>query len=99
MNDTTKKLLILLGVVVAAAVAYLVYSNMPEKDILTVTTADINAASAQTREFRVILSDLQTINVSSSLLDDVNFLDLTDRTQTIEARPFGRSNPFSIATQ
>lgn len=53
-------------------------------------------AEYQTREFRSILSDLNSINLDSSLVTDGNFLKMEDVTQEIIDRPVGRPNPFEV---
>jgi hypothetical protein len=51
-------------------------------------------AVTQTREFRNILNDLNSISIDRVLLQDDDFLKMEDHTLPISDRELGRSNPF-----
>ncbi len=93
-----KNLIILLVLIALGAVGYFMFFNSSDSSIVSTSgTANIGSQAAfQTREFKSILNDLNTIDLDSQLLQDSNFLQLNDHTQPVPERPYGRSNPFLI---
>lgn len=71
---------------------WFVWADMNSDDVSTSDPRE--QAEYQTREFRSILSDLNSINLDSPLLTDASFLRMDDITQEILDRPIGRENPF-----
>lgn len=96
MTPVLKNLLILLVLLAVAAGGYYVYSNSGTSAIVTTGGSNLDSQAAfQTREFKRILNELNSISLDAPLLQDPNFLRLTDHAQPIVERRYGRPNPFS----
>lgn len=91
-----KNLIILLILIALGAFGYFMFFNSSDDSIVaTGSGVDVDSQAAfQTREFKSILNDLNTIDLKTPLLEDSNFLQLKDHTQPVSERPYGRSNPF-----
>ena len=97
MTSMLKNLIILLALIALGALGYFIFFSSNDSAIVSTSgSANVNSQAAfQTREFKRILNDLNTIDLDSPLLQDTDFLQLRDHTQTVSERPYGRSNPFS----
>lgn len=92
-----KNLLILLVLIALGAVGYFMFFNSNDSSIVSSGGTNVSSQAAfQTREFKNILNDLNTIDLNSELLRDNKFLQLRDHNQPVTERPYGRSNPFLI---
>lgn len=99
MSSLLKNFLILLILIALGVLSYFLFFNSTDTTI--VSTINGNSVSSQaafqTREFKAILNDLNTIDLNSPLLTDSNFLQLKDHKQIVTERLYGRDNPFLIS--
>ena len=99
MTPLLKNLLILLLLIGLGALGYFLFFSEGNDSIVTssATGSSVDSQAAfQTREFRRILNELNTIDLDIPALQDPDFLNLTDHAQPIPERPFGRENPFAV---
>jgi hypothetical protein len=94
MSSTLKNLFVLLILILLGALAYFMFFSNPDSDIVSSDGTTAAQAAVQTREFKRILDDLNSIELESPLFEDRTFLSLTDFSQQIVDRPYGSSNPF-----
>lgn len=96
MSSVLKNFLILFTLIALGVFGYILFFNADSSTIVSSdNTGGINSQAAfQTREFKAILNDLNTINLASPLLQDSRFLQLKDHNQVVSERPYGRVNPF-----
>ena len=96
MTAMFKNLIILLVLIALGAFGYFMFFNSSDNSIVSTSgNGNVNSQAAfQTREFKAILNDLNTIDLDSPLLQDSKFLQLNDHSQPVSERPYGRQNPF-----
>ena len=97
MTPLLKNLLILLCLIGLGGLGYFVFFNDSDSSIVSTSGSggDVNSQAAfQTREFRRILNELNTIELDTPILQDPDFLGLVDHALPIVDRPYGRPNPF-----
>jgi hypothetical protein len=97
MSSLLKNLIIFLTLVALGGLGYYLFFNGGSDDIVSTSGSNnvSSQAAFQTREFKSILSDLESVDLDTSLLQDSNFLQLKDHSQLVSERPYGRTNPFS----
>lgn len=98
MSSTLKNLFVLLILILLGALGYFLFFSAGDDSIVSTdgSTGGAAAAAMQTREFKRILDDLNSIELDSPLFADRTFLELIDHSQPIVDRPYGSNNPFSV---
>lgn len=94
MSSTLKNLFSVLLLILLGALGYFMFFSGSGSDIVSSDGTSAAQAAIQTREFKRILDDLNSIELESPLFEDRAFLSLIDLSQQIVDRPYGNSNPF-----
>jgi len=97
MDDFIRRyqnILIIIGLVVAAFVAYSLFFTGTPRDALTTENID-PTSSAVEQELIGLLLQLRSIELDVSFFSDTRFRSLEDFGQDVVNEPVGRTNPFA----
>ncbi len=87
-------MIIVLGILVIATVAYTVMVGERD-DSLLVSEGATNTSLVLQNELLALLLDIRSIKLDESILSDTVFRSLEDFGQEIVLEPIGRENPFA----
>jgi hypothetical protein len=91
-----KKMIIILGIIVIAAIAYtLMIGNTDDSLLVSEGPVSGSGDSELQNELLALLLEIRSIKLDESILSDPVFISLEDFGQEIIPEPVGRENPFA----
>jgi hypothetical protein len=96
-KSSLKPILIVIGVIIAAALAYFYFSGDPVDTTTSLETEFVDVGTSEGLEILILLNQISALRFDNVLFNSPVYKSLVDHTVVVREQNVGRPNPFAPA--